>query len=83
VTIEEKDLFTVDLSAADVITLYLLPELNTKLIPQLAKMRPGTRVVSHAFAMEGVRPERVVRQVSKEDGVEHTLYLWTIPLKRE
>lgn len=83
VTIEQKDLFTVDLSQADVVALYLLPKLNAKLIPQVSKMKPGARIVSHQFPMEGIRPDRVVRHRSTEDGVEHTLYLWTTPLKKE
>jgi outer membrane protein assembly factor BamB len=83
VTIENKDLFTLDLTQADVVALYLLPRLNTKLIPQLEKLKPGARIVSHQFAMEGVRPDRTVRVVSGEDGVEHTLYLWIAPLKKE
>ena len=82
VAIEAKDLFTRDLSQADVVTLYLLPQLNVKLLPQLAKLKPGARIVSHAFPMEGIEPDQVVRMVSKEDGVEHTLYLWTTPLKK-
>jgi hypothetical protein len=82
VTIERQDLFTADLRPAGVITLYLGAKLNAKLVPQLAKLKPGTRIVSHAFDMPGVRPDRVVRVVSREDGVEHVLYLWTTPLKR-
>src|SRR5262249_40413902 len=53
VTIEQKDIFTLDLKDASVVTLYLLPELNVKLMPQLEKMKPGTRIVSHDFDMEG------------------------------
>ena len=83
VTIENKDIFTLDLSQVDVVTLYLLPKLNTKLIPQLEKLKPGARIVSHQFPMEGIRPDRTVRFVSSEDGVEHTLYLWTTPLKKQ
>ena len=41
VTIEQKDIFTLDLSKANVVTLYLLPSLNVKLIPQLEKLKPG------------------------------------------
>jgi len=37
--------------------LYLLPELNVRLIPQLEKLRPGSRIVSHDFNMEGVIPD--------------------------
>lgn len=44
---EAMDLFTADLSAATVVTLYLLPELNAKLLPKLLALRPGTRIVSH------------------------------------
>ena len=47
-----QDLFTTDISEATVVTLYLLPSLNIKLIPKLNKeLKPGTRVVSHAFDM--------------------------------
>ena len=82
VTIEQKDIFTLDLSKANVITLYLLPELNVKLIPQLEKLKPGSRIVSHDFAMEGVKPDKVVTLTSDKDTYEHTVYLWTVPLKK-
>ena len=82
VTIEHEDIFTLELSQADVITLYLLPKLNVLLIPQLETLKPGSRIVSHQFDIEGLQPEAVVKVFSEEDGVEHTLYLWTIPLKR-
>jgi len=83
VRIEQKDIFTLDLSRANVVTLYLLPELNVELIPQLEKLKPGSRIVSHDFDMEGVKPDEVVQIVSKEDGIEHEIYLWTAPLKKE
>lgn len=83
VRIEQKDIFTLDLAPADVIALYLTPELNVKLLPQLDRLRPGVRIVSHSWPMAGVRPDRVVKLRSKEDGDEHTLYLWTTPLVRE
>jgi len=83
VTIKEADIFTLDLSGASVVTLYLLPELNVKLIPQLEKLKPGSRIVSHDFDMKGVKPEKVVTVTPKEDGIEHTIYLWTVPLKKE
>ena len=87
VTIKEADIFTLDLREASVITLYLLPSLNVKLMPQLAKMKPGTRIVSHDFDMSGAKPvqvEKVSEAVDNyhEDG-EHTLYKWIIPLERE
>jgi len=83
VTIEQKDIFTLDLSEADVITLFLLSRLNIKLIPQLEKLKPGSRIVSHNFAMEGIKPDKVVKMFSSEDQFEHTIYLWTTPLKKE
>ncbi len=84
VTIEQRDIFTLDLKGASVITLYLLPELNVKLIPQLEKLKPGLRIVSHDFDMKGVIPDQVlVVPDDKDPGTEHRIYLWTAPLKRE
>jgi outer membrane protein assembly factor BamB len=83
VNIEQRDIFDVDLSKATVVTLYLLPEVNVKLIPQLEKMKPGSRIVSHAFDIKGVKPDKVIRFTSKEDDLERPLYLWTLPLKKD
>ena len=72
-----QDLFTTDISQATVVTLYLLPQLNVKLRPQLFKqLKPGTRVVSHDFDMGEWKPDRVVQT---QEG--STIYLWTIPKK--
>ena len=81
VTIMEGDVFASDFQDATVVALYLLPHLNTKLLPMLKKLRPGTRIVSHAFAIEGVEPDRIVRWRSADGLQEHTLYLWTTPLR--
>jgi outer membrane protein assembly factor BamB/precorrin-6B methylase 2 len=81
VTIEQKDLFKLDLSGADVVTLYLLPKTNERLIPQLMKLKPGARVVTHAFEIPGIRPDRVVTWRSEEDDLEHEIYVYTAPLK--
>lgn len=83
VRIEEEDIFKLDLSPASVITLYLLPSLNVKLIPQLEKLKPGSRIVSHDFDMRGVKPDQEINYDSKEDNISHTLYLWTTPLKKD
>jgi len=84
VRIEQKDIFTLDLSKANVVTLYLLPELNVKLIPQLEKLKPGSRIVSHDFDMRGVKPDKVVEvTTSDQNWNEHQVYLWTTPLKKE
>jgi len=82
VKIEQKDIFTLDLSAANVITLYLLPRLNVRLIPQLQKLKPGSRIVSHDFRMKGIEPDTVVKFTSKDGGGDHQIFLWTTPLKK-
>jgi uncharacterized protein (TIGR03000 family) len=83
VTIEKKDLFDVDLKPASVVTLYLLPDVNAKLIPQLEKLEPGSRVLSHDFTIKGIDPKHVVKVASKEDGQEHKIYVWIAPLKKK
>lgn len=86
VTIEQKDIFTVDLSPASVVTLYLLPQLNVKLIPQLEKLKPGSRIVAHDFDMEGVEYEKTWTVIAKDHRTpanrEHYVYLWKTPLKK-
>jgi tRNA G37 N-methylase Trm5 len=79
VEIKNEDMFTQDLSKADVVTLFLLRGLNAKLIPQLKKMKDGSRIVSHDFDMPGVKPDKEV--IVEVDGLDHTIYLWTTPLK--
>jgi SAM-dependent methyltransferase len=79
VTIEEKDIFTLDLSGADVVTLYLLPTLNVKLIPQLKKLKDGSRIVSHNFDIKGYKPKRTVEVDVYR--VKHTVHLWVTPLE--
>jgi len=80
---ERRDIFTVDLSKADVIATYLLPNQLEKLVPQLQQLKPGARVVSHRFEIPGVKPDRVVEAESQEDGQPHKVLLWTAPLKTE
>ena len=54
------DIFQEDFSSATVVTLYLMPHLNMKLRPTLLKMKPGTRVVSHAFTMGDWEPDETM-----------------------
>src|SRR5262249_40348129 len=61
VSFQHADLFEVDFADADVVALYLLPEMNKRLIPKLDRLRPGARVVAHYFPIPGVRPARVVK----------------------
>jgi len=82
VSIKKQDIFTLDLSKANVVTLYLLPDLNVKLIPQLEKMKDGSRIVSNSFDMKGVKPKKV-ETVKLKDGGEKTVYLWVTPLEKE
>jgi predicted RNA methylase len=82
VTIEQKDIFTLDLSPASVVTLYLLPELNVRLIPQLEALKPGSRVVSHDFDMQGVTPVKHLSLKPEPGARDHEIYLWTLPLKK-
>jgi SAM-dependent methyltransferase len=77
----QKDIFTLDLSNANVVTLYLLPSLNVKLIPQLEKLKPGSKIVSHDFDMRGIQPKKTVKV--KGPLREHTVYLWEAPLVKE
>jgi SAM-dependent methyltransferase len=68
------DLFKTDFSKATVVTLYLLPDINRKLRPQLwRQLKVGTRVVSHDFDMGDEWPPEKVEKVGNK-----TLYLWTI-----
>lgn len=67
------DLFELDLSEATVITLYLLPDINLKLRPKLLALKPGTRIVSHAFNMGDWKPERTI------DVNGRTVYFWRVP----
>jgi SAM-dependent methyltransferase len=69
----QGDLFELDLTPATVITLYLLPDLNVKLRPTLLRLKAGTRIVSHDFAMGDWKPERTLNR----DG--RTVYFWTVP----
>jgi SAM-dependent methyltransferase len=73
VTFEQGDLFLADFSRADVVTMYLLPELNRKLSPRLLALRPGTRIVSHCFDMGDWQPDRTLPD---EDCYG---YLWIVP----
>ena len=74
-----QDAFTVDVSPATVVTLYMLPEFNAKLRPILDRqLRPGSRVVSHDFPIEGWVPDRTER-VKGDFFHEHTILLFEIP----
>src|SRR5690606_7009404 len=72
-----ENLFDTDLTQATVITMYLFPEINLRLRPELQKLNPGTRIVSHAFHMDEWTPER-------HDVVAgNDIFMWTIPAQVE
>jgi len=72
-----QDLFQTDFSSASVVTLYLFPELNAKLRPKLlADLKPGSRVVSHQFGIEGWAPDDGVQV--QASGTVHQVYLWVV-----
>ena len=74
--IRNQDILTVDLSGASVVTMYLLPDVNLKLRPNLQKqLKPGSRIVSHAFDMGDWKADKV-EQINGR-----TIYLWTIASK--
>ncbi len=83
VDISQKDVFTLDLSRASVVTLYMGKEVNRRLVPQLQKLKRGSRIISHEFDIEGYVPDKSIEFVSAEDGTKHVLYLWTAPLKKK
>ena len=71
----QGDIFQTDFSKATVLTMYLLPSLNLKLRPTILNMKPGTRVVSHAFTMGDWEADQT-------DSIEgRTAYLWIVPAK--
>ncbi|VCU71806.1 Ribosomal protein L11 methyltransferase [Pigmentiphaga humi] len=75
VAFRQQDLFDTDLSRAQVITMYLFPEINMRLRPRLLDLKPGTRIVSHAFHMEDWTPDR-------HDVVDsRDIFLWIVPAK--
>jgi precorrin-6B methylase 2 len=81
---EERDALKTDLTPATVVTIYLLPFLIDQLQPRLLdELRPGARVVTHAFAMKGWKPDRIEEvRLSKRhpgQGDESRIFLWVVP----
>jgi precorrin-6B methylase 2 len=84
VSFVQGDVLAADISAANVVTVYLLPDLINRLQPRfLERLEPGTRIVSHAFGMTGWKPDRSeTMRIAKPhpgQGDESTLYLWIVP----
>lgn len=85
VRFELNDVFEADIHRATVVTLFLLPELNLKLLPKLLRdLKPGTRIVSNTFDMGDWKPDQEVTIGDPGDGehpFSHRLYLWIVPRK--
>lgn len=81
-TFEQADIFEADFSKAQVLTLFLLPELNERLRPQILDLEPGTRVVSNSFAMGDWEADRVDR-LSDDCSRWCTALMWIVPAKVE
>jgi len=93
VHIEQADIFTLDLSPANVIFLYITPRFNLRLVPQFKKLRPGSRIIAHEFEIPGARPAKVVQMRGPPDGppgtdeqvstAMHKIYLWKVPWQQQ
>jgi SAM-dependent methyltransferase len=85
-TFEQGDVLKMtpeDFQGVDVVTLYLLPDVNKRLKPILQKgLKPGARVVSHDFNMGEDWKEDKKEEVKSERPYPHTIYLWTIKAKK-
>jgi Methyltransferase domain len=79
-TFVQADLFTVDLSRASVITMFLLPTINLKLRPTLLELKPGTRVVSNTFDMGEWQPDDT-KMIGPDGCSWCTAHLWIVPAK--
>ena len=82
VEIIQADIFKVDISDADVLPIYLLPEMNLKLVPQFETLKPGSRLVFHNYDLAGYAYDKKIEIISNEDNSKHTLWLYTTPLKK-
>ena len=73
-----QDLFKTDFSEATVLALYLIPELNAKLLPKFrAELKPGTRVLSHQYRIGDWAPAR--SETAWSGSMDHQVYLWVVP----
>jgi SAM-dependent methyltransferase len=83
VTVQQRDVLTVDLSEASVVMVYLLPWIMEKLIPQFDAMEPGSRIVSHDFRIAGCEPDKTIETTAGgPNGDLRFVHLWITPLKK-
>lgn len=80
----KADIFESDFSQATVITMFLLPEINLKLRPQILNLKPGTRIVSNTFSMEDwIADETATVEEGEKCSIYCTAILWIVPAKVE
>ncbi len=82
-TFRQEDIFLTDLSRADIITMFLFPQINLKLRPKLLELKPGTRVVSHFHDMADWRPDASQKIQTTEHYGDTWIFLWYVPAKVE
>ncbi len=83
VTFREQNLFETDISAATVVSTYLLPEMNLKLRSKIMKLKPGTRVVAHDYSMGDWYPDEQKTLIVPEKKVGNAgisyIFSWVVP----
>jgi hypothetical protein len=79
-TFVQQDLFESDFSKATVVTMFLLPDINRKLMPKLLSLKPGTRIVSNSFTMDTWQADETAT-VGGDCTSWCTAYLWIVPAK--
>jgi SAM-dependent methyltransferase len=79
----KADFYTLDLSKATVITMFLLPEINMKLRPKLLGLKPGTRIVSNSFSMEDWQADQTATITGEECSSWCTALFWIVPARVE
>jgi uncharacterized protein (TIGR03000 family) len=87
VSIKLQEMAAQDFKDANIVALHLSPEGNVKLMPQLAKLAPGTRIVANDSDMKGAKPAKKISISAKAQNAgetkEHMLYLWIVPWEKE
>ena len=82
IAVHEQDFFTADFSAATVVTAFLYPAVLEKLKPQFGKLKPGTRIVTHTFAIPDAAPDDTVEFKLPDSGDLYRIYLYKTPLRK-
>lgn len=82
-TIVQGDLFEADFSKADIVATYLVPTALAKLVPKFNKLKPGSRIVAHAFAIPGIKPAKAIEMTSDDDDAKRKIFLYALPLVEE